>query len=170
LSGPSVPGSVVPSGSVVSSALTSASAAMPASNPLVYFVAGSIRDIIVTTLGIPEHLINRKKGGDIRVAYAKYLAIVDTLEKLSQLSAKGTWKHNNTNDDVIEVFVSKSVYFRNHAKVFPLLVHYPAMEQWLENADGASADSVVWGNEKHSFDGLNKILTAHEKRSAAKGK
>ena len=104
------------------------------------------------------------------MAYVKYLAIVDTLEKLSRLSAERTWKHNNTNDDVVEVFVSKSVYFRNHAKVFPLLVHYPAMEQWLENADGASADSVVWGNEKHSFDGLNNILTAHQKCSAAKGK
>ena len=62
------------------------------------------------------------------MAYVKYLAIVDTLEKLSRLSAKRTWKHNNTNDNVVEVFVSKSVYFRNHAKVFPLLVHYPAME------------------------------------------
>ena len=78
------------SSSVVPSAFTSASAAMPASNPPVYFVAGSIRDLIATALGIPEHLINRKKGADVRVAYAKYLAIVDTLEKLSQLSAKGT--------------------------------------------------------------------------------
>ena len=106
----------------------------------------------------------------MRVAYAKYLALLDALDKLSTMSALGTWKHNNTNEDVVEVFVSKSVYFRNHAKVFPLLVHYPAMEQWLENADGASADSVVWGNEKHSFDGLNNILTAHQKCSAAKGK
>jgi len=177
LSGPSVSGSVVPSAFTPASA----SAAMPLSNPPVYFAAGSIRDLIVTTLGISEHLINRKKGADVRVAYAKYLAIVDTLEKLSQLSANGTWKHDNTNDDVVEVFVSKSVYFRNHSKIFPLLVYYPAMQEWLEktpetveadstDAERAAADAVVWGSEKHTLDGLRKILTAHEKASAVKGK
>jgi hypothetical protein len=84
------------------------------------------------------------------------------------MSGLGTWKHNNTHDDVIEVFISKSVYFRNHSKVFPLLVHYPAMKEWFEKtadtveADRATADAVVWGSEKHSFDSLRKILTAHQ--------
>ena len=165
MSGPSASGSVVPS------AFTSASAdASALANP-VHFAAGSIRDLIATTLEIPEHLIDRKKGGDICVAYAKYLALMDALDKLSTMSALGTWKPNSTNDDVVEVFVSKSVYFRNHAKVFPLLVHYPAMVQWLENEDGAPADSVVWGNERHSFDGLKKILTAKQKeQKKGKGK
>jgi len=144
---------------------------IPALAKPVHFAAGSIRDLIATALEIPEHLIDRKKGGDIRVAYAKYLALVDALDKLSKMSASATWKHKNTNDDVIEVFVAKSVYFRNHARVFPLLDHYPPMVQWLLNAVGAPADSVVWGNEKHSFDSLYKILTAkqNEKRKG-KGK
>jgi hypothetical protein len=165
MSGPPASSSVVPS------AFTSAPATVSASEQPVYFAAGSIRDLIVIALGIPAHLIDRKKGGDIRVAYAKYLALLDALDKLSTMSASGAWKHNNTNDDVVEVFVSKSVYFRNHAKVFPLLVHYPAMQQWLENAAGAPSDSVVWGNEKHSFDGLDKILTAKQKgKGKGKGK
>ena len=161
MSGPSASGSVVPTSAFD----------MPALAKPVHFAAGSIRDLIATALEIPEHLIDRKKGGDIHVAYAKYLALREALDTLSTLSASGTWKQKNTNDDVIEVFVAKSVYFRNHAKVFPLLVHYPPMVQWLLDAVGAPADSVVWGNEKHSFDSLYKILTAKQNgKMKGKGK
>src|ERR1700683_5561855 len=97
MSGPSASSSMVPS------AFTSASAAVSTSAKPVYFPAGSIRDLIVIALGIPDHLIDRKKGGDMRVAYAKYLAVLDALDNLSLMSGSGTWKHNNTHDDVIEV-------------------------------------------------------------------
>ena len=162
--------------SASSSMVPSAAAVVSASARPVYFAAGSMRDLIVTALRIPDHLIDHKKGGDMRVAYAKYLAIRDALDNLSLMSGSGTWKHNNIHDDVIEVFVSKSVYFRNHANVFPLLVHYPAMKGWFEKtadtveADRATADAVVWGSEKHSFDNLRKILTAHQNASPVKGK
>src|SRR5882672_8449030 len=136
---------------------------IPALAKPVHFAAGSIRDLIANALGIPEHLIDRKKGGDIRVAYAKYLALVDALDNLSTMSASGTWKHNNTHDDVIEVFMSKSAYFKSHSKTFPLLDHYPAMREWLENKADAPADSEVWGNEKkHTFEALKKILNYHK--------
>ena len=163
-------------GPSASSSMVPSAAAVAASARPNYFAAGSIQDIIVTTLGIPDHLIDYKNGGDIHVAYAKYLGVLNALDKLSLLSGSGTWKHNNTHDDVIEVFVSKSVYFRNHANVFPLLVHYPAMKGWFEKtadtveADRATADAVVWGSEKHSFDNLRKILTAHQNASPVKGK
>jgi hypothetical protein len=151
-------------------ASASASAAMSASAQPVHFAAGSIRDLIVTALGIPEHLIDRKKGGDLRVAYAKYVALSDALEKLSTMSALGGWKHKNTNDDVVEVFMSKSAYFKSHSKTFPLLKHYPAMQKWFDNPAEALPDSEVWGNEKHTFEGLKKILTLHEKLSVGRGK
>ena len=163
MSGPSVPSTGAPSA-------FSASAAVSASEKSVHFVAGSIRDLIVTALQIPDHLIDRKRGGDMRVAYAKYLALVDALSKLSTMSASGTWKHKYTNDDVVEVFMSKSAYFRGHAKTFPLLVLYPAMTKWLENEAGAPADSEVWGHEKQSFEALRRILTSHQTLSPAKGK
>src|ERR1700677_2146823 len=172
MSGPSASGSMVPA--------ASAPAAVSVLEKPVNFIAGSIQDLIVTALGTPEHLINHKRGGDVHVAYAKYLALVDALDKLSLMSASGTWKHNHTNDDVVEVFVSKSVYFESHSKIFPLLDHYPAMKEWLEKveaveadgteADVAAADAVVWGSEKHTLEGLKKILTAREKASAVKGK
>ena len=98
MSGPSASGSVVPTSAFD----------MPALAKPVHFAAGSIRDLIATALEIPEHLIDRKKGGDIRVAYVKYLALREALDTLSTLSASGTWKQKNTNDDVIEVFVAKS--------------------------------------------------------------
>jgi hypothetical protein len=114
----------------------------------------------------------------MHVAYAKYLAILNTLDKLSKLATTGTRTHTNTKDDVVEIFVGKFSYFKNHASVFPLLVHSPAMKEWLEEtaepvgdvADIAAAYAVVWGSEKHSFDSLRKILTAHEKAAAVKGK
>ena len=166
ISGPSASSSVIPS--VFTSA--SASAAVSVSEKPVHFAAGSIRDLIVTALGIPEHLIDRKKGGDLHVAYAKYVALFDALEKLSTMSASGGWKHKNTNDDVVEVFMSKSAYFKSHSKTFPLLKHYPAMQKWFDNPAEALTDSEVWGNEKHTFEGLKKILTLHEKLSVGRGK
>jgi hypothetical protein len=119
----------------------SGSAAVSALENPVHFAAGSIQDLIVTAFGIPEHLIDHKKGEEVHLAYAKYLALVDALDKLSTMSALRTWKHNNTNDDVVEVFMSKSVYFKYYAKIFSLLDHYPAMKKWLKNADGVPADS-----------------------------
>jgi hypothetical protein len=74
MSGPSVSSSMVPS------AFTSASAAVSAPERPVYFPAGSIQDLIAIALGIPDHLIDHKKGGDMHVAYAKYLAVLDALD------------------------------------------------------------------------------------------
>jgi len=131
------------SSSGVPSAFTLASAAAPASGQTDLLPSGSIQAIISATLEIPDHLIDRKNGIDIHLAYAKYLAIADALDNLSDMFRSGTWKLNHTNDDVIEVFIAKSSYFRNHAKVFPLVVHYSAMKKWLERAEGAPADDEV---------------------------
>lgn len=123
-------------------------------------VRGSIQELIVNVLDIPSHLTDRSKS-DIRMAYAKYRAYLDASKTLSKMATSGTWTHKTTNDDVIEVFFSKSMYFKSHSKVFPLLNRYPAMEKWLQNEDDAPSDHTVWGNSKHTFDNLKKILNAH---------
>ena len=158
------------SGSGVPSGIALASAAAPSSEQLNLLPLGSIRAIIAATLEIPDHLIDRTKGNDIHLAYAKYLAIADALAKLSSMSRSGTWKLKNNNDDVIEIFVAESSYFRNYTKCFSLVKHYPGMKEWLGGAEGAPDDHEVWGYDKQTFDNLFKILTLHEQRSAVKGK
>ena len=69
---------------------TSGFAAVSALEKPVHFAVGSIQDLIVTALGIPEPLIDYKKGGDVCLACAKYLALVDSLDKLSTMSASRT--------------------------------------------------------------------------------
>ena len=96
------------SGSGVPSGIALASAAAPSSEQQNLLPLGSIRAIVAATLEISDHLIDRTKGNDICLAYAKYLAIADALAKLSSMSRSGTWKLKNTNDDVIKIFVAKS--------------------------------------------------------------
>src|SRR6267154_1193402 len=79
---------------------------------------------------------------------------------MSVLVLSGTWMHQTVNnDDIIEIFMSKSAYFKNHSKVF-CFTKYPMMQKWLENADDAPTDYEVWGYSKQTFDALKAILIA----------
>jgi len=118
--------------------------------------------IITTTLGIPAHLTDRstKAKADIHVVYAKYIALLAACKAMSKLVTAGTWTYKAVNNnDMIEIFMSKSAYFKNHAKVFCLVKRSPMMRKWLENVDDAPADHEVWGYSKHTFDVLKAILT-----------
>jgi len=123
----------------------------------------AIQVLIISTLEIPVHLTDRstKAKVDIRMAYAKYVALLNAIGSMSKLVTSGTWTHQAvTNDDIIEIFMSKSAYFKNHAKVFPMVNRYPLMERWLVNADDSPSDYEVWGYQKHTFDVLKSILSA----------
>ena len=120
----------------------------------------AIEELIITTLKIPIHLTDRSNKGNIRMAYAKYVALLAALKSMSALVTSGTWTHQTvSNDDMIEIFMSKSAYFRNHSKVFTMVDRYPQMKQWLLNATDGPPDFNVWGNHKHTFDVLKAILT-----------
>ena len=115
--------------------------------------------IITTTLGIPAHLTDHstKAKVNICVAYAKYIA---ACKAMSKLVTSETWTHKAVNnDDMIEIFMSKCAYFKNHAKVFCLVKQSTIMQKWLENADDAPADYKAWGYSKHTFNTLKTILT-----------
>ena len=159
-----VPGlSMIVAGTTPVIASTSASVIIPGvlgsgSGP----AKSAIQELIITTLGIPAHLTDRssKAKVDIRVAYAKYIALLDACKAMTKLVTSGTWTHKAVNnDDMIEIFMSKSAYFKNHAKVFCLVKRSPMMQKWLENADDAPADYEVWGYSRHTFDTLKEILT-----------
>jgi hypothetical protein len=107
------------------------------------------------------------------MAYAKYLALHNTSTTITRMSLAGTWKHRlPTSDDIIEVFMSKTAYFSNHKKIFPLVPKYPAMEKWLLAQDDSPSDAEIWKYDKPTFVNLKKILANHVNTSAStpKGK
>jgi len=125
-------------------------------------VKSVIQELIISTLNIPIHLTDRsnKAKADLRMAYAKYVALLAALNSMSALVLSGTWTHQTvSNDDIIEIFMSKSAYFKNHSKVFTMVDRYPQMKMWLLNEDGGPSDYDVWGYQKHTFDVLKAILT-----------
>ena len=120
------------------------------------FAPGSIQELIATTLEIPSHLTDRSKR-DLRLSYAKYEAYLEATKSMSKLVTLGTWTPKFTNDDIIEIFFSKSAYFKWHSKIFPFVKKYPAMQKWLCN-DDAPYDAEVWGHKKQTFENLKEIL------------
>lgn len=128
-------------------------------------VKSPVQELIISTLNIPIHLTDRsnKAKSDLRMAYAKYVALLAALNSMSGLVTSGTWTHQTvTNDDIIEIFMSKSSYFKNHSKVFTMVDRHPQMKLWLLNADDGPSDYDVWGYQKHTFDVLKTILTSIE--------
>jgi hypothetical protein len=96
------------------------------------------------------------------VAYAKYVAIKSTTQRLKKMRKEGTWNQKMpTNDEIVEVFMSKSAYFRSHQKIFPAVPNFPLMEKWLLVEDDAPTDAAVWGQKRQTFDNLKAILAAH---------
>jgi hypothetical protein len=125
-------------------------------------VKSAMQELIISTLNIPIHLADRSKKhkGDICMAYAKYVGLLAALSSMSALVTGGTWTHQIVpNDDIIEIFMSSSAYFKNHSKVFTMVDRYPLMKKWLLNEDGGPTDYEVWGYQKHTFDVLKAILT-----------
>src|ERR1700683_1964232 len=122
----------------------------------------AIQELLIITLKIPIHLTDRsnKDKGHIHMAYSKYVALLAALSSMSALVTSGTWTHPTVaNDDMIEIFMSKSAYFKNHSKVFTMVDRHPQMKMWLLNADGGPSDDNVWGYQKRTFDVLKAILT-----------
>src|ERR1700683_750939 len=125
-------------------------------------VKSAIQELIISTLNIPIHLTDRsnKAKGDLRMAFAKYVRLLATLKSMSELVTAGTWTHQIVaNDDLIEIFMSTSAYFKNHSKVFTMVNRHPQMKKWLLTADDGPRDYDVWGYRKHTFDVLKAILT-----------
>jgi hypothetical protein len=122
------------------------------------FATGSIQELIASTLDIPSHLSDRKTG-DIRMAYARYLALLAAIATIHKMSVARQWTQR-FQPMMMSFFMSKSSYFKNHDKVFPLVDRYPAMEKWLLNTDDAPNDVTVWNYAKPTFTNLKKILDA----------
>ena len=119
------------------------------------------QSLIVNALGLTCSFAQHERG-DICLAYAKYMAILDAVKQLKGMRTGGTWTAKlPTLQEVSGIFVSRSTFFNSHHKIFPMVPLFPEMKKWLEDGDDAPEDVKVWENAKHTFGNLENILKSH---------
>jgi hypothetical protein len=61
---------------------------------------------------------------------------------LAKVGADGIWKlvKKPTGENLIEVFISKSAFFKNYVQFFPHVSNYLALHLWLKNDKGKPSD------------------------------
>jgi hypothetical protein len=126
---------------------------------------------MVSLLGIPETLTGRSKTTDLRLAYAKYKGIHRAQSELQRMTSNGTWTLGKVSmDSLIELFVSKSVYYGSYNQLFPKAVKYKPLAQWLENAPDAPDGADAFGEDKvsYGFKDLKKRVDQMEVHMAKK--
>jgi hypothetical protein len=135
------------------------------------YIKGPMQHILIETFNIPAHLTHRQNVSDLHVAYAKYLAIQDVVERLGQMELAATWTHKKpVLEDIVQVFMSKSGYFNCSHQFFPHISVILGMKDWLANKEGAPATAEVWGDKKPSYTSLEEILDQYNGSSGNKGK
>jgi hypothetical protein len=126
--------------------------------------------LIKDTLNIPDHLTTIFKGGDIRMAYTRYLAVGDAKRRLTKLRAEGTWTQKlPTLEEFAGVFFGKTTYF-NHSRSFAKVPNFPLVEKWLLGEEDAPSDSRLWGSKKPTYAKLEELVGLTEKKGKSKNK
>lgn len=102
-------------------------------------------------LEIPEHLAVRSVNS-LAFAYQKYLAYLKVNQTLDEKLAAGTWVGTKpANNDLIELFVSRSMWFGSYRPLFSKVHEHPTMVKWLEGGPNAPTSLETWGIEKASY-------------------
>ncbi|KAF8995320.1 hypothetical protein BDQ17DRAFT_1430473 [Cyathus striatus] len=129
----------------------------PASYP---FEPASVQYKIAFVFNVAKALCERNTKKDIQLSYQKYLAIHDIFAKFPGMIANNIWKERRpSNDDIIEVFMSKSTYYYYYSNPFSMVFEIPALEKWLKGDSDAPCAVEVWGlGVKPSLDSLKKLL------------
>ena len=128
-------------------------------------------------MNIPLHLVDRTVSG-LQVSYAEYLAYTDAQKALAKLVANGRWPASQKkpkSEDLIEVFISKSAFFKNYQPYFPRIEHdYPVLHLWLKNEEDVPTDLEAWGFQKNTYmfkdleDFLERVKPGKGKESSGK--
>ncbi|KAF8989995.1 hypothetical protein BDQ17DRAFT_1434090 [Cyathus striatus] len=124
------------------------------------FEPDSIQYKIASAFNVAKALCERNTKKDIQLSYQKYLAIHDIFAKFPGMIANNIWKERRpSNNDIIEVFMSKSTYYYYYSNLFSMVSQIPALEKWLKGDSDAPRAIEVWGSGvKPSLDNLKKLL------------
>jgi hypothetical protein len=117
-----------------------------------------LQQILIETFKIPASSPAAKKvSADLRLTYAKYLAIQRMIEDVGEMERAATWTHKKpTVQDIVEIYMSRSGYFNRPHKFFPKVQTVSSQECWngwrVEEMHLTQSD--VWGDKKPSFKNL----------------
>jgi hypothetical protein len=126
---------------------------------------------VMSVLNIQESLTVRGRVNDLRLAYSKYRGILKARDDMHRMRADGTWTLGQVSMDLlIEIFVSKSVWYGYYKKYFPRAARYPDLVKWLENDEGVKSSFDIWRMEKasYTFQDLGELLEWLDVRFAQK--
>ena len=127
---------------------------------------------IVSLLQISPALTTRPKVVDLRLAYSKYTAHLRAQSEMHRMISDGTWPLEPVStDDLIEIFVSKSVYHASYQKLFSKAQEYPQIIAWLLNDHDSPTSYDIFGLQKsvYTFKDLKAVLESLD-ASSSKGK
>ena len=137
---------------------------------------------LASALDIPSSLTTRPKIVDVRLAYAKYKAFHQAQLEHYRMVGDGQWDLRTPSvHDLITLFVSKSVWYSNYVKIFPVAKTFPLLFEWLEKPYNVKGDDendtselnvMVFGVDKpiYTFGDLKTAIAVLEKARGKKGK
>jgi hypothetical protein len=99
---------------------------------------------------------------------------MDAQKSLAKAVTAGKWtlEKKPIGENLIEVFISKSAFFKNYLPLFPQVQDYPLLHLWLKNAEDVPSDMEAWGEQKnvYMFKDLEDFFVRMEKKGKAGGK
>ena len=129
---------------------------------------------MMSLLDIPASLTFRPKGSvDLRIAYTKYKGYLQAQSTMLRMTSEGTWSLRKPKaEELVEIFMSKSVWHSSYQKFFPMAKDYPLLLSWLDNAEDAPSNIDVFGEEKnpYTFKDFQAFINRAEVMRKGKGK
>jgi len=132
----------------------------------------ALQEQIKSLLGIPTSMTEHGTA-DVCDAYAKYKAVHQALEDIQQMKVDGSWTLGKVKFEVIvSIFMCKTTWYTHYKPLFPKVVKYPSLVQWLDRDPLAKEDSVIWTCEKtsYSLQDLTQLVKWYDSRVAKKEK
>ncbi|KAG6912766.1 hypothetical protein DXG01_012300, partial [Tephrocybe rancida] len=106
---------------------------------------------LMKKLGISEHLANRTITG-LPFAYQKYLAYLKATKALEEMVNARTWIGKRpAGSDIIELFISRTMWFDTYKPNFSKVHAYPTMVAWLADEPDGPSNLEAWGVEKTKY-------------------
>jgi hypothetical protein len=133
----------------------------------------TLQQQLIAHLNIPLALTSRPKHVEIHVAYSKYLGVHSAQENMNRMISDGIWPFKLlSTDTLVEIFVSKSVWYTHYVKIFPRAEKFPELVKWLECAEDAPSGGSIFGVQKqtYTFKDLKNALEVLEASAYKKGK
>jgi hypothetical protein len=122
---------------------------------------------LASILKVSPHLMNQEGKVPLNLAYERYKACNKAMQDYNKMKGAGAWPTScpqPTATDIIEIFISKSMWHQYYVGLFSNISKYPDMVEWLEDGEDSPSSVDVWGFQKtsYSFADLKKWLVGQK--------